>query len=275
MNRLTVATWNAEGMFVEGTKTRRATPHGALDVLRTLDADIVVIPEFGRLTQLKSEVAVTIRSLGYQVTTLAYDEPRSPGLGFAILSRFEVERTSVHTLGTSKRQLLMVQCHDERGTKFVVMGVHLDDRSERGRLEEIAAISDIVGQYASVPVLLAGDFNAMHKDAWFARIARSQAIRVLSRRVRHALLRSMSERVQEMALGTTIAYLSKHTTLRDLDIHRKRTISAKQAGLEWIPAWRLAKIDWIFGSHHFKVHAYRVLPDVGSDHRPVVATLTY
>lgn len=78
-----------------------------------------------------------------------------------------------------------------------------------------------------------------------------------------------------MAMGTTIAYLLKETTLHDLDTKNRRTISGKQRGLEWIPAVRLAKIDWIFGSKQFRTLSYRIMRDVGSDHRPVLAKIQY
>jgi endonuclease/exonuclease/phosphatase family metal-dependent hydrolase len=275
MNRLTVVTWNAEGMFVDDTKTRRGTPHDAIATLRKLDADIVVIPEFGRMADLQDAHAAAIEALGYEITLVAYDEPRAPGLGFAILSRLPILETRVHELPGSRRQVVEIQHKDVEGTRIRVLGVHLDDRSEAGRLTEIATVCDIVTTEATMPTLLLGDFNAMHHDSWFARIARSRPAHGLSRRVRHTLVRSMADRVHEMALGTTVEYLLAHTNLHDLDPGRKRTISGKQAGLEWLPAWRLAKIDWIFGSKQFKTVGYRVLRDSGSDHRPVRAELEY
>lgn len=275
MSRLTVVTWNAEGMFVTGTKTRRALPWQAIETLRDLDGDIVVVPEFGRLTDLDPATASAIRGLGYKLVTLAYDEPRTPGLGFAIMSRLPIRESRVHVLAGSKRQLLEVVCRDADGKSLHVFGAHLDDRSEAGRLKEIAVVADIVNRHEDEPVLLAGDFNAMHRDAWFARMMRTRTVRHVSRRIPHALVRSMATRVGEMALGTTIAYLLEHTRLYDLDPGRQRTISARQAGLERVPSWRLAKIDWMFGSEHVRTADYRVLGDVGSDHRPVRAVLEY
>jgi len=273
MSRLRVVTWNAEGMFVEGTKTRRASPHDALDVLKNLDADILVIPEFGRLADLKDEIATAISALGYELVSLAYDEPRTPGLGFVMLSRLPIHETIVHSLAHSKRQLLELVCEDEVGTRIHVFGVHLDDRSESGRLMEAEAVSEIIHSRAGQCILLLGDFNAMREDSWFARIARSRLAHGVSRRLSHEVLRSMAERVQEMALGTTVAYLVAHTELHDLDPGRKRTISSKQAGLEWVPSWRLAKIDWVFASSQITSLRYRVMKDVGSDHRPVWADI--
>lgn len=273
MSEIRVATWNAEGMFVEGTKTRRATPHDALVTLRHLDADIVVIPEFGRLSDLRDEITLSLEALGYEVSLLAYDEPRTPGLGFAILSRLKVVSSQVHDLAGSRRQLLEVVCKDATNTHIRVLGVHLDDRTEEGRLREITAISDVINAHENTPTLLLGDFNAMHRDSRFAKLVRSGLAGRLVRGVAHPLISSMAGRTIEMASGTTIEYIQTHTHLKDMDPGRKRTISSKQAGLEWAPSWRLAKIDWIFGSKHFTTRTYRVLHDVGSDHRPVIASL--
>ncbi|MEO5949078.1 MAG: endonuclease/exonuclease/phosphatase family protein, partial [Candidatus Saccharimonas sp.] len=147
-------------------------------------------------------------------------------------------------------------------------------RSEGGRLLEISAISDVINTRIGKDVLLLGDFNAMHRDSWFARLARSSVAHHVSKRVTHQLIHSMAERVQEMALGTTVGHLLEHTTLHDLDPGHARTVSGKQAGLEWMPSWRLAKIDWIFGSEGVSTSRYRVMKDVGSDHRPVIADIT-
>ena len=59
----------------------------------------------------------------------------------------------------------------------------------------------------------------------------------------------------------------------DLDGKLRRTISAKQAGLEWAPKLRLAKIDWIFGSSGLVATKYAIYKDIGSDHRPVIADI--
>lgn len=275
MSSLRVATWNAEGMFVEGTKTRRATPHDGISALKLLDADIVVIPEFGRLAELRPETRTAIEALGYEITTMMYDEPRTPGLGFAILSRLPVVRATPHTLADSRRQLLEVVCCDADGLRLHIFGAHFDDRSEAGRMNEVRGVGEILSHREGERVLLLGDFNAMYKDAVFAKLARSRAAHMFSRRVRHHLMKSMAQRVHEMAIGTTIEYLLMHTLLHDLDPGHKRTISGKQSGLEWVPSWRLAKIDWIFGSHHFHTQRYRVFADAGSDHRPVCADITY
>lgn len=275
MTKLRVVTWNAEGMFVEGSKTRRALPHDALTVLRQLDADIIVVPEFGNLGKLRDEIAVAIHALGYQLALAPYDDVRAKGVGIAILSRLPVVLERQHRLTETNRSCLEIHCRGGAGEILRIVGVHLDDRSEEIRMSQIQAVTDIINTHQSMPTLLLGDLNAMHYDSRFARMVRSTVAGTVARHLHHELLSSIATRVHEMGYGTTIRYIDEHTSLRDLDTKHRRTISARQAGLEWMPSLRLAKIDWIFGSAHFKVLRYRVMRDVGSDHRPVVVDLTY
>ena len=275
MTKLRVVTWNAEGMFVEGSKTTRALPHDALAVLQKLKADFVVVPEFGNIATAREETMLAIRALGYEISLAAYDDERSPGIGMAVLSRLPVVSVAQHALPETRRPYIELHARDEAGEQLRIIGVHLDDRSEVTRMKQIVSVVSIINAGASTPTLVMGDFNAMHEKSLFARVARSSVAGRLSARVKHDQLRSVASRVHEMGRGTTIKTILTDTRLRDLDTKHRRTISAKQAGLEWAPALRLAKIDWIFGSKHFKVISYKVQRDVGSDHRPVIADLQY
>lgn len=275
MSKLTVATWNAEGMFVEGTMTRRASPHDALNVLRELGADVVVIPEFGSLGGLRDEIRTTILALGYQIAAVPYREARTPGLGFVILSRLPIVSEHAYDLAITGRSMLEIVCKNESGGHLRVIGVHLDDRGEDIRMAQIRDVVRVVNENVSLPTLLMGDMNAMHEKSKFALFVRSKLAHRVIKHIAHPQIAKMSKIVQDMALGTTINYLLKETLLHDLDLGRKRTISGRQRGLEWIPAFRLAKIDWIFGTKHISVQSYRVYRDVGSDHRPVVAKIIY
>lgn len=275
MTRLRVVTWNAEGMFVEGSKTTRALPHNALAVLRKLKADFVVVPEFGNIAAAREETVLAIRALGYEISLATYDDERSPGIGMAVLSRLPLISEVQHALPETGRPYIELRARGEAGEQLRIIGVHLDDRSEVIRMKQIASVISTVNDGGSVPTLVMGDFNAMHEKSLFAQVARSSIVGRLSARVKHDQLRSVAGRVHEMGRGTTIHTILTDTHLRDLDTKHRRTISAKQAGLEWAPVWRLAKIDWIFGTKHFKVINYKVHRDVGSDHRPVIADLQY
>ncbi len=278
--QLRVVTWNAEGMFApyDATKakafahqtaqTRRAGPHDALKVLRKLDADIVVIPEFGSKGWLDETTQLAIQSLGYEIIEVVYADRYEPPIEMALLSRLPITHTRVLRLGEMRsigEIIVTTGTHDLR-----VIAVHLDDKTEENRLMQIKDLTDEVNSNLTVPTIVLGDFNAMHENSRFARVSRSRAAHKLSGLIRHDQLKRIASRLHEMALGTTIHYLLTHTQLLDLDPRRQRTISGKQSGLEWVPAVRLAKIDWVFGTHHIAVKRYRVSRDVGSDHRPII-----
>ncbi|MBC7764717.1 endonuclease/exonuclease/phosphatase family protein [Microbacteriaceae bacterium] len=274
MPEIRVVSWNAEGMFVEGTKTRRAKPTDAISVLKQLNADIVVIPEFGRKDGIAPQTIEAIAGLSYEYAISDYNDERMPALSFAILSKLPI--VSQHTFGLagSARQALQVECRLSDGQLISVIGVHLDDRSESMRKQQITSVVEAVRRVKGQPILVMGDFNAMSVDSRFAQFARSLPVRMLTKLILHKQLHSVVERVSEMALGTTINHLLHQTALQNLDPKLQRTISAKQAGMEWMPSWRIGKIDWIFGTVPIKVRSYAVMRDVGSDHRPVVADIT-
>jgi endonuclease/exonuclease/phosphatase family metal-dependent hydrolase len=270
MSTLRVATWNAEGMFVDGTKTRRAGSHEALRALRKLNADVVFVPEFGYLSKLKDSVVTTIKSLGYELVLIPYNDPRIPDLGLAIMTRLPITKKVIHNLPVTGRAMVELFCANEADKLIRVVGVHLDDREEAIRLEQVALVTEVINAYKGSTILM-GDFNAMHKSTAFARVTRTRTAAAVATYIPHEQISSVAKRVHEMASGTTIDYLLRHTTLRNLDPSMAPTISAKQRGMEWAPSVRLAKIDWIFASADIQAVSHHVKKDVGSDHRQVVA----
>ncbi len=275
MPQLRVVSWNAEGMFVTGTKTRRATPQDALRVLKDLNADVVVIPEFGLKDSLLKETLAEIEHLSYTCILTAYEDKRAPGLYFGILSRLPISHHKTFQLEGSTRRATIIECLVPGQNKPLrVVGVHLDDRNEALRMRQITSVVETVNDRTEAPLLVLGDFNAMSRQSLFANLMRSTPIHLFTKIIPHQKLRSVFERVSEMAIGTTINYLFQHTNLHSLDPILQRTISAKQADVDWMPSWRIAKIDWIFGNQFITTRSYRVMRDVGSDHRPVIADIS-
>lgn len=268
---LRVMSWNAEGMFVEGSMTRRASPDDALAVLREVGADVVVVPEFGVFERMSEKTSSAIAALGYTMEQFVYGDERGRGTGLAILSRLPIESRQRIAMNEFKSALEVVVAREHQNIRII--GVHLDDRTEAGRLAETEQLVAHIGSRKPLPTLMMGDFNAMDGSTFFARIARGICGDIAVQIVRNEQLSSVVSRVREMALGTTIRYIESQTHLRNLDPKFRRTISAKQRGLEWLPAFRLAKIDWVFGSPEVAVKRYRVLRDVGSDHRPIVVDI--
>lgn len=280
MHVLRVATWNAEGIFTKGSMTRRASPHHGIKVLRKLDADIVVIPEFGVNGRLDDPIEVAIRSLGYQIIEAPYNDPTMPEhvpkqYEMTVLTRLPLRSHKLHHFENSGRAFIETIIELPGGKDLLrVFAVHLDDKAEELRLEQVNQLVEVIKKPHVGETIVLGDFNAMHERSRLARVVRSSVAKGIAEKVPHKLVRSMSQRVSEMAAGTTVRYLLEHTELVDLDGKLRRTISAKQAGLEWAPKIRLAKIDWIFGSSGTQAIHYTIHKDVGSDHRPVIADIT-
>ncbi len=279
---LRVVTWNAEGMFApalhrtpgdspfKSRRTRRAGTSDAIAVVRKLDADIITVPEFGIVDELPLSTRSELANMGYRLFEFPYDDEYRPPIEMAILTRLPVVSHKTYRLGEHRSVgSVVVQAGQ---AQLRVVAVHLDDKKESTRLSET---EDLVGIANSEkrPVLMMGDFNAMHYDDWFARLVQSALFGVLVRAMPKGYLRYVLERLVEMGKGEVVAYIKRHSTLRDLDPGLSRTITAKQHGLEWIPALRLAKIDWVFASAEIAMKEYKIVSDVGSDHRPVQVTV--
>lgn len=273
IKRLRVVTWNSEGMFVAGSNTRRATPQMAIATLKRLNADIVFIPEFGDIDSIDPATLMALQALGYEVVSYSYNQPELGSYGAAFLTRLPLKGYVMHHFTNTGRQFIEATI-DNGNNLLRIVGIHLDDRSEALRLQQVPEVAKVVMQDDTMPVIVLGDFNAMHVSSKFARAVRARPLYYAARLFPHAQLSNMGTRVSEMGRGTTIVELIKMTGLHDLDGLHRRTISAKQSGLEWMPSWRLAKIDWIFGSKEIKTMSYTIFPDVGSDHRPVIAELS-
>jgi endonuclease/exonuclease/phosphatase family metal-dependent hydrolase len=260
-------------MFGLGTKTRRAAPKDALAVVARLNADIAVIPEFAKSNLIDQSTIDSLAVLGYQCVLFGYEDPRAPDLQLAVLTKYPVvHKRSIPMNGsTRKAGHLRLQLDDKK--ELSLYAIHLDDRLESIRLLQVESLVSQVRSDITPCILAMGDFNAMDGSSLFARFARSWMVRFVSQYVPNGQLYTIVSRVVGMATGTTIDVFKKGTKLKDLDPGLQRTISAKQAGIEWMPSVRLAKIDWLFGRGVEHVIHYRVLEDVGSDHRPIEAEI--
>lgn len=281
--QLRIVTWNAEGMFAPAhhrtipdaqflaRRTRRASTSDALAVIRQLDADIITIPEFGVVGELPLEARDSLAELGYALFEFPYDDEYEPPIEMAILTRLPVVSHKTYRLGEHRSVgSVVVQAGQ---AQLRVVAVHLDDKKESTRLLEAKDLADIVSSEKR-PVLLMGDFNAMHRDDWFARIVRSRLLRAFAQLLPKGHLQYVLVRLAEMGKGEVIDYLQGLDTIQNLDTGLQRTITPKQYGLEWLPAVHLAKIDWIFSSKGIAAKSYTAHSDVGSDHRPIIAEIT-
>lgn len=261
----------SEGSMYESRRTKRAGTNNALAVISQLDADIVVVPEFGVVDELPANTRGELKKMGYELFEFPYNDEYRPAIGMAIITRLPVVSHTTYRLG-ERRSVggVVVQAN---GQQLCVIAIHLDDKKEETRIAEVADLAEIVNKQPE-PVLVMGDFNAMPGADWFARLVRSKPFALVVQTLPKSHLQYVFQRLAEMGKGTAIQVLLAQTKLHNLDMRNRRTITAKSRGLEWLPSIRLAKIDWIFASKNLHASSYTVLHDVGSDHRPVVATVS-
>lgn len=268
--RAKILSWNAEGAFVLGSKTRRAVPEQAIETLEKLETDIAVIPEFGDYERIDPVVLQKLGEIGYDITLADYAD--GTGMSMALLSRLPV-LNKIEARFADLRSMPTVDVCDNRGEELRIVGVHLDDAREENRLRQAADLVEFLAG-SRVPTVVAGDFNAMDSKTWFARLCRTGLVESVRSSDPERKFGYVAQRLSEMALGTTIDYLRENTSLKNCDPHQiQPTISARQRGFEWLPSWRLAKIDWTFCSPALHPSNYQVHPDAGSDHRPITFTI--
>ncbi len=160
MRRVRLASYNVHKCL--GTDGRRA-PGRVLDVINSLDADVVALQEVDR--RFGPRPAALPRRLieKHSDFVAVADEGWGPSLGFhgnAILLRRGIEAKEVHGLtlpGLEARGALLVEANGAVGP-FRAVAVHLGLR-RRDRVLQIAAIRAALSARAEMPTVVLGDFN--------------------------------------------------------------------------------------------------------------------
>ena len=136
-------------------------------IIREQQADLVALQEVdvkARRSGGVDEAAELGRLTGMNVVFGKAMDFEGGGYGQAILSRWPIKEHAVHQLpqreGREPRILLVTTIENPNGN-LVFACTHLDHQIEAVRMEQAAAINRILIQEGkSIPVLLAGDFNA-------------------------------------------------------------------------------------------------------------------
>jgi endonuclease/exonuclease/phosphatase family metal-dependent hydrolase len=157
-----------------GTDGRRS-PERILQVLRSLDADLVLLQEIRNSNDGDENSAVIdwfSSQLGMHAflgaTLLRQDAP----YGNACLSRRRPEMWRRHDLsvpGREPRGLLELQFGDEMG-KLRVLATHLGLRHHERRLQ-YQRVSELLNSRSAPTTVLGGDFNDLHLPRQFRRTA--------------------------------------------------------------------------------------------------------
>jgi len=276
MVQVRVASWNVEGRLSYNDTKTRSKPSDIVKAIKEINADILVLVEAHSETSLsKLRASQQLYDMGYKIYNAPYQDDAkirldsyAPQLSLMLLSKLKVEKFEVIRLGDLRNAITAV-IKSRNGQDFKIIGVHLDDRAESTRINQVADLSKIIKR-SKMPIVLMGDFNSMHgKYLWPSKFLRTGLVRLLA----HILLPNISLRATEMARGEAIKLLEKSTKLVDADRRHRPTTTPKMRGLEWMPSIRLIQIDHIFVSQDIKVQNFKIAADNGSDHRAIISTL--
>jgi endonuclease/exonuclease/phosphatase family metal-dependent hydrolase len=188
------------------------------------------------------------------------------------LSRIPMQNITTIRYGGIRNMLYGDIQDPASGQSIRVFGIHLDDRRESLRLKQVKALCREVAR-SPLPVLLAGDFNAMHSTQWSARLLRSPVVSVPTSLLPNTLLRSLLERVADMARGTVLLQLESVSGLHEVDSAHRATTTLKLRGFDAFPSIRLIAIDHIYIGDAIESTNFSISRDGGSDHRALSVTL--
>jgi endonuclease/exonuclease/phosphatase family metal-dependent hydrolase len=274
---LKVASWNIEGRLSNLAVSRRGTPQHILKGITRLQADILFLAEAFGSEQLEDYIRHHIRELGYHMIEIAYEEGGEKRAKSAVyrpsmmlLSKFPFVSHEKIRLGNLRNAVVAHIKDPESGEILRIIGIHLDDRSELLRLQQIPDLIQHINT-THEPTIIMGDFNAMHGgDMVPAKLLQSFPLRVAAKYV----LSDLALRAVDMAKGDTLSQLLGETGLRDADPRHRPTSTPILRGQEWLPSIRLMQIEHILLSPRLSASDFHISPDGGADHRAISAMIT-
>jgi endonuclease/exonuclease/phosphatase family metal-dependent hydrolase len=275
--KLKIAAWNVEGRLARITTSGRGSPEHILTGITRLEADILVLPE-AYVGEPAAGVDEQLRTLGYSWRDVRYEDKdevlphpgRRPQL--RVLSKLPILSVEVVRYGGIRNHLIVTVKVPVLGRQLRVMPIHLDDRRENWRMQQLSELIPRVNQ-STLPTIMMGDFNAMWPTRR-ARLLRSRGFQRLIAMLPTGPLKDIFTRLRGMATGTTMQHLQAETLLREVDPRRRATVTPKMYHMSWMPSIRLVQLDHIFISHDLGVEDFMVSGDGGADHRAVSAMIT-
>lgn len=273
---LRIASWNIEGKLTDTGQKKRGSVKQIITTIKQLDADVLVLLEaHGEASLENLEPSQQLIDMGYQLYNAPYEDDSHrrqdaffPNSSLMLLSKLPVKQFEIIRLANS-RNAFAATIQTKTDQSFRIIGLHLDDRSEITRLNQVNDLANIVGQ-SKLATVIVGDFNAMHgEDLWPAQLLRSKPMHWLA----NFILPNISLKAIEMARGETLKLLQSRTGLRDADTRHRPTTTPKMRDLDWMPSLRLIQIDHIFVSSRFEVKQFQIAPDGGADHRAIIANV--
>lgn len=275
MNKIKVASWNAENAFGD---TQRCD--AAVDEVVKLDAEILYLPE----TALNTEAALD------QLADTREQLETKGGYHQLVVSGYYPDQTPFghreHTMSMWSRESLG-STRQVFGSRFgveavyrngIFLGIHHEDYSESERLKSAEHLVEHLNSKPSdQPKVIMGDFNAMNPDDAMATIIRhglrpatEMARRVLDRRDfkyynrsrdKTARIASVAIRLADMSAGEVMG-VYEQAGYKNSDQYNQPTLGFGRSGRPHF------KIDHILGKN-VGLENYQVGSTGLSDHQPI------
>jgi len=257
----------------------RSSWHMLVSSLYGIGANVVVIPEAAKGDPERA--AKTIERLAEQTNyphhVIAEYGDQSMGeatnVYIAVLSRIAITSSQIVQLGNQRtaRNALLLDLQSAEFGNIRLLGLHLSDGIEEARIDQATSVREHIerARQDHRELIVAGDFNAMHRGDLRAHILRSSPVRWTAHHMPSQKLQSITSRLSGMAEGIALDMILRASVI-DADPHHRSTTTPKMRDLpDWIPSVRLAQIDHILHTDGLTPSEYRIHPDGGSDHRPV------
>lgn len=247
----------------------------AVEDIKQLDSDIVVLPEAAKNYRICDGVTQELEGEGYTILQYDYNdiyEPYDtrPALSFLLLSRLAVD-SQVYETGIRRYAALGVTETDK--DPLTMVAVHLDDRSESGRLQMVQDVQDNPDINLSSHSAMVGDYNALHSRDIKARMYRSKVFGGVARVMPHQRIGYAGERLHEMGLGKTMDNLVEQAGLEDADPwHRSTMLLGRTAVLGQMDRIMYSRHDTLARDFTRHIDSRRRAARV-SDHIPISATI--
>ena len=212
--------WNIEGRLTRFAKDgRRGSPEQIVAMLEQLDGDIVVLPEASDGDNIEPHILQRLEKIGYHTVRTAHYQDKGDRTYKAVvdptmklLSRVEVMRCEELRLGDIRTMLTADVIDPETGRPLRVFGIHIDDRGEKYRLRQIdGLLPEVVA--SPYPVVMMGDFNAMHGSSLPARLLRNTVVAGAIEHIPLARVKDLLPRLSQMAIGETMRRIEAETDL--------------------------------------------------------------
>lgn len=145
-------------------------------IIRTADPDVVALQEVDRRTRRAGGVdqaAELARLTGLEMAFGRSIDLEGGEYGNAILARVEPTEVQVHPLPSPEvgepRTALAAKCNFPDGRTSMFVATHLCHLSAKNRAAQTAKLAELFGP-TKLPVILAGDLNALPDSAPVARL---------------------------------------------------------------------------------------------------------